>query len=67
MSLQKGRQGAPSDLGFTNTIAPKSAEQGMLLKLDVIMDALAAVRDGADLAAIQTALDALDLDKIDLK
>lgn len=50
-----------------DTIAAGSAEQAMLLKQDIILDALQAIRDAVDLTAAQTALTALDLEKVDLK
>ena len=38
-----GRKGAPKDDKFEDTIARKSAEQGMLLKLDELIDAVKAL------------------------
>ena len=67
MSDKKGRFGQPADKIFQDTISRKSAEQGMLDKLDIIIEALQAIRDEADLTAIQSALSALDLEKVQLK
>jgi hypothetical protein len=64
-----GRQGSTGV--FTNTIAPKSAEQAMLMKMDEMIDRLnalrAALETAADTAAINTAAAALaDLEKVKL-
>lgn len=56
-----GRRGATGT--FANTIAPKGAEQAMLIKQDEIIDqvnaALAAIAGAADFAAAQAAISAL--------
>ncbi len=67
MSQEKGRQGQPSDQIYQDTLPRKSAEQGLLVKLDSIMEALVAIRDGADLATIQGLLAGIDLEKLELK
>ena len=61
----KGRRGAPDV--FRDTSARGSAEQAMLLKQDKILKALRAIRDEADLASIQTALQGIDLTDVELK
>lgn len=62
---EKGRRGVPDV--FRDTIARGSSEQAILVKMDIVLEALRQVRDAADLAAAQTALDALDLTDIILK
>lgn len=62
---EKGRRGAPEV--FRDTLARGSAEQAMLIKMDVILEALRQVRDAVDLTAAQTALSALDLEDVELK
>jgi len=61
----KGRIGSTGR--FTDTVARKSALQAVLIKQDIILEALRAVRDGADLAAVQTALGLLDITDVELK
>lgn len=60
-STSVGRQGSTGT--HTNTIAPKSAEQAMLLKQDEIVDRInalvAALATAADTAAINAAATAL--------
>lgn len=67
-STSVGRQGSTGT--FTNTIAPKSAEQAMLLKMDDIVDSVnamatqlnslvASLAGAADVAAINAAAAAL--------
>jgi len=68
-STSVGRQGSTGT--FANTIAPKSAEQAMLMKMDEIIDRVnalrAALETAADTAAINAAAAALsDLEKIKL-
>ena len=43
MSTLKGRQGAPVEEAFDDTIARKSAPQGMLIKIDEFVDAMKAL------------------------
>lgn len=56
-STQVGRQGSTGT--FTNTIAAKSAEQGMLIQQDALITAmtalLAAIAGASDLATLQSA------------
>ncbi len=68
-SINVGRQGSTGT--FTNTIAPKSAEQAMLMKMDEMIAAINALRaalaSAADTAAINAAATALsDLTKVSL-
>lgn len=63
------RQG--SKLRKTNTIKPKSAEQGMLINQDAIIDALnaikAAVANATDIPSLQTGVAAISVpSKLDL-
>ena len=69
---QTGRTGAPSDDKFQDTIARKSAEQAMLLKLDEINESLKAMAAKLDADAGVTDTDYASsitdaLDKIKLK
>lgn len=47
MALSKGRRQGRS-LRKTNTIKPKSAEQGMLINQDALIDYLNAIKDAID-------------------
>ena len=62
------KKGRPErDVEFTDTVPEKSAVQAILVKQDEILKALRAVRDEADLTAVQAALAALDLEDVELK
>lgn len=50
-----------------DTIAAGSAEQAMLEKQDIILQALREIRDAATLGDAQTALGTLDLTDVELK
>lgn len=60
-STTVGRQGSTGT--FQNTIAPKSAEQAMLIGQDAMVDAfnalLAAIAGATDIASLQTAAAAI--------
>ena len=60
-SIKVGREGSTGN--YTNTIAPKSAEQAMLIKQDEMIDRInaivAALAVAADTAAINAAASAL--------
>jgi len=62
-STKVGRQGSTGT--FTNTIAPKSAEQAMLLKMDEIIAKLALIQAAIEAAtdgdSLYTALDTANI------
>jgi hypothetical protein len=64
MALSKGRRQGRS-LRKTNTIKPKSAEQGMLINQDSLIDVLNAIKeavaDATDLATLQSGIAAISI------